>query len=138
MHSHSVEDIDANKYQGKRKGSSKKPVGPKKREPLSTQFTCLFCNHEKAVGVKMNKKDGIGELSCKVCGQRFQSSVNYLSAPVDVYSDWIDACESVAQEAIAEEATAEDRNFSTYASERPRAAATTGADDDDDAGYDDD
>lgn len=85
----------------------------------------------------MDKKSGIGELSCKVCGQKFQSSINYLSAPVDVYSDWIDACESVAQEAIAhEEPTAEDRTFSTYASERPRATATAGGDDlDDDDDY---
>ncbi|KAL8687022.1 MAG: hypothetical protein Q9218_006691 [Villophora microphyllina] len=47
----------------------------------------------------MDKKAGIGELSCKVCGQQFQTGINYLSAGVDVYSDWIDACDSVAKEA---------------------------------------
>ena len=85
----------------------------------------------------MDKKSGVGELSCKVCGQKFQSPINYLSAHVDVYSDWIDACESVAQAAIAqEEPTAEDRTFSTYASERLRATATAGGDDlDDDDDY---
>lgn len=84
----------------------------------------------------MNKKESLGELSCKVCGQSFQSSINYLSAPVDVYSDWIDACESVAQQAIeGEEPTAEDRDFSTYASERPKATARAGADLDDDDDY---
>lgn len=85
----------------------------------------------------MDKGKGIGFLTCKVCGQDFQSSINYLSAPVDVYSDWIDACESVAQQALegGDEPTAEDRNFSTYASERPRATAKAGGadlDDDDD------
>ncbi|KAK5942225.1 hypothetical protein PMZ80_006180 [Knufia obscura] len=125
---------------GKRKKSSRKPTGPKKRGPLDTQFTCLFCNHEKAVQVKLDKKSGIGDLYCKVCGQKFQSNINYLSAPIDVYSDWIDACESVAQDAVAQEkeATAEDKEFSTYASERPRAAATAGGDDEEDGGYDED
>ena len=71
----------------------------------------------------MDKKAGIGELSCKVCGQQFQTGINCelqpctrvltvytccqrltirlsdLSAGVDVYSDWIDACDSVAKEA---------------------------------------
>ncbi|KAI5310156.1 hypothetical protein KEM55_001122 [Ascosphaera atra] len=86
---------------GKRKKSSRKPQGPKKREPLPTTFACLFCNHENCVVVKLDKKLGLGNLSCKVCGQRFQSGINYLSAPVDVYSDWIDACDAVAKDAAA-------------------------------------
>lgn len=126
--------------QGKRKKSSRKPAGPKKREPLSTTFTCLFCNHEKAVTVKLDKKAGVGDLFCKICGQKFQSSINYLSAPVDVYSDWIDACEAVAQDAVAQEAeeAEKDRKFSSYATERPRATAAAGADVDEDGGYNDD
>ena len=82
--------------QGKRKKSSRKPQGPKKvssfflllvfgpyvliqalkSEPLPTSFPCLFCNHDKSVQVKLDKKGGIGELSCKVCGQHFQSGIN--------------------------------------------------------------
>ncbi|MCJ1421354.1 hypothetical protein MMC32_007717 [Xylographa parallela] len=84
---------------GKRKKSSRKPQGPKKQEPLPVSFPCLFCNHEASVTVKMDKKAGTGELSCKVCGQKFQTGINYLSAGVDVYSDWVDACDSVAKEA---------------------------------------
>ncbi|KAI9818578.1 MAG: hypothetical protein M1827_000637 [Pycnora praestabilis] len=84
---------------GKRKKSSRKPQGPKKREPLATVFPCLFCNHEKSVTVKLEKKVGVGQLSCKVCGQSFQTGINYLSAAVDVYSDWIDACDTVAKDA---------------------------------------
>ncbi|KAA8901577.1 transcription elongation factor 1, partial [Sphaerosporella brunnea] len=81
--------------QGKRKKSSRKPQGPKKREPLQTAFNCLFCNHEDAVTCKLDKKAGIGHLSCKICGQQFQSSINYLSHAVDVYSEWIDACDEI-------------------------------------------
>jgi len=112
---------------GKRKKSSRKPQGPKKREPLATTFTCLFCNHERAIQIKLDKKAGVGNLHCKVCGQRFQTGINYLSAAVDVYSDWIDACENVAQEAAAQEA--EDQKFSSYATARPGGAAAAGGDD---------
>ncbi|KAF9882975.1 hypothetical protein FE257_004379 [Aspergillus nanangensis] len=83
---------------GKRKKSSRTPQGPKKRETLSTTFACLFCNHENSVVVKLDKKLGLGNLSCKVCGQVFQTGINYLSAAVDVYSDWVDACDAVAKD----------------------------------------
>ncbi|KAJ5179639.1 hypothetical protein N7492_002849 [Penicillium capsulatum] len=83
---------------GKRKKSSRQPQGPRKREPLATTFSCLFCNHENSVIVKLDKKLGLGDLSCKVCGQKFQTGINYLSAAVDVYSDWVDACDAVAKD----------------------------------------
>lgn len=74
--------------------------------------------------MKLDKKAGVGNLHCKVCGQHFQTGINYLSAHVDVYSDWIDACENVAQEAAAQEA--EDQKFSSYATARSGAAAAGG------------
>ncbi|KAL2151987.1 hypothetical protein VTH82DRAFT_5171 [Thermothelomyces myriococcoides] len=83
---------------GKRK-SSRKPQAPKKREPLPTTFTCLFCNHEKSIQVKLDKKAGCGWLDCKVCGQKFQCAINYLASPIDVYSEWVDAADAVAAEA---------------------------------------
>ncbi|PYH88500.1 transcription elongation factor 1 [Aspergillus ellipticus CBS 707.79] len=83
---------------GKRKKSSRQPQGPRKREPLPSTFACLFCNHENSIIVKLDKKLGLGNLSCKVCGQRFQTGINYLSAAVDVYSDWVDACDAVAKD----------------------------------------
>ncbi|KAM0558392.1 hypothetical protein ACHAPJ_004582 [Fusarium lateritium] len=82
---------------GKRKSSSK-PMGPKKKEPLPTTFACLFCNHENSVSVKLDKKAGVGQLDCRVCGQKFQCAVNYLSAAVDVYGEWVDAADAVAKE----------------------------------------
>lgn len=52
-----------------------------------------------------------------------------LSQPVDVYSDWIDACEQVAKEAA--ETDAKDREFSSYGLEERRpgvgVAAAAGA-----------
>lgn len=69
--------------------------------------------------MKLDKKAGVGQLSCKTCNQQFQCAVNCklvpcsralsgtfadsaaldLSAAVDVYSDWVDACDAVAKEA---------------------------------------
>jgi len=72
-----------------------KKVLTEKDKPLPTQFACLFCNHERSITVKIDKKGGVGTLSCSVCGQRYQTSINYLSMAVDVYADWVDACEMV-------------------------------------------
>lgn len=45
-----------------------------KREALPTSFRCLFCSNETSVTVKIDKKAGIGNLTCKSCGQQFQTS----------------------------------------------------------------
>ena len=90
--------------------------------------------------VKLDKKAGIGDLYCKVCGQRFQASINYLSAAVDVYSEWLDACEEVAQQAAAQEmsenVTEDDKKFSSYASEQRPRTGNVIDDDEEDAAYD--
>ncbi len=43
----------------------------------------------------------IGTLKCKICGQSFQTPINSLSQPIDLYSDWVDACEAVSEEQSA-------------------------------------
>ncbi|KAH8598041.1 transcription elongation factor Elf1 like-domain-containing protein [Bisporella sp. PMI_857] len=107
-------------------------------EPLATIFPCLFCNHEKSVSVKIDKKAGVGQLSCKVCNQQYQCAVNYLSAAVDVYSDWVDACDAVAKEDGAQ------NNGGSYAPSRAQASGGRSAvgrqrdDEDDDDIIDDD
>ncbi|EJD52992.1 Elf1-domain-containing protein [Auricularia subglabra TFB-10046 SS5] len=78
---------------GKRKKSSKKPQGPKKRESVDTVFTCLYCHHDKSVTCKIDKKEGLAYLQCKVCAQSFQGRVHHLTEPIDVYSMWIDAAD---------------------------------------------
>jgi transcription elongation factor Elf1 len=42
-----------------------------------------------------DEKTRIGYLTCKICGQNFSTPTNALSAPIDVYTDWLDACESL-------------------------------------------
>ncbi|TFK54863.1 Elf1-domain-containing protein [Heliocybe sulcata] len=83
---------------GKRKKSSRKPTGPRKREPLDSTFTCLFCHHDKSVTVRMDRKEGIAQLVCRVCDQRYQSKVNHLTEPIDIYSEWIDAADAAQRE----------------------------------------
>ena len=57
---------------------------------------------------------------------------------MDVYSDWIDACENVAQEAAAEEA--EDKRFSAYGTTTGGVRGEEGVAEGEeaDAGYDED
>lgn len=57
-------------------GSPSDSTDLEQREPLATTFACLFCNHENSVVVKLDKKLGLGDLSCKVCGQKFQTGIN--------------------------------------------------------------
>jgi|TARA_B110000977_G_scaffold196171_1_gene276019 transcription elongation factor Elf1 len=76
---------------GKRK-SSKPP--PKKVAPkVDTTFTCPFCNHDKSVTAKMDHLTEKGLVECTVCGQKYTCNITHLSEPIDVYSDWIDACD---------------------------------------------
>ncbi|KAM9819581.1 transcription elongation factor 1 homolog isoform X1 [Syngnathus acus] len=82
---------------GRRKSKRKPPTKKKMTGDLDTQFTCPFCNHEKSCDVKMERTRNTGIISCTVCLEEFQTPITYLSEPVDVYSDWIDACESANQ-----------------------------------------
>ncbi|KAF5315858.1 hypothetical protein D9611_004709 [Ephemerocybe angulata] len=83
---------------GKRKKSSRKPAPSRQKVPLDTTFTCLFCHHDKSVTVRMDRKEGVAQLFCKVCDQRYQSKVNHLTEPVDIYSEWIDAADAAQRE----------------------------------------
>ncbi|XP_053466844.1 transcription elongation factor 1 homolog isoform X2 [Ictalurus furcatus] len=82
---------------GRRKSKRKPPPKKKMTGNLDTQFTCPFCNHEKSCDVKMERSRNTGIISCTVCLEEFQTPITYLSEPVDVYSDWIDACEAANQ-----------------------------------------
>ncbi|ORZ41012.1 transcription elongation factor 1, partial [Catenaria anguillulae PL171] len=82
---------------GKRK-SSRKPV-TKVKARLPTIFDCVYCSHEKAVEVEMNKQKMTGTVRCRVCQASWTTTIHALSAPIDVYSDWIDACDLAASKA---------------------------------------
>jgi transcription elongation factor Elf1 len=77
---------------GKRK-SSKPP--PKKQKPkLDVAFNCPFCNSSKSVSCLFDWDREIGTVQCQVCQVNFSTQINHLTEPIDVYSDWIDACEA--------------------------------------------
>lgn len=83
---------------------------------IETTFTCLFCHHDKSVTVKLDRKEGLALLHCRVCGQRYQGKVNRtcywlpcpfliidsfadLTEPIDIYSEWIDAADAAQRDA---------------------------------------
>ncbi|KAJ1943941.1 hypothetical protein GGF37_002424, partial [Kickxella alabastrina] len=107
-------DIDSNttRTMGKRKSSRK--VVKKERPKLDTTFDCLFCNHEKSIHVTMDKEHKVGNLRCKICAASYQAAINHLSAAIDVYSEWIDACEEAKLRELGETADGE------YRDEQPR------------------
>lgn len=109
---------------GKRKTAAKPQK--KVKQTLDITFRCLFCNHEKSVICTIDKKNGVGDLHCKTCGQSFQTAINALSHPVDIYSDWIDACEDLAEEQGDEQQPEEEYSDD----EAPAAKATTSYSDD--------
>ncbi|PWN19003.1 Elf1-domain-containing protein [Microstroma glucosiphilum] len=80
---------------GKRKSSTRSVGGKKGPQPLDKTFKCLFCSTPNSVSCKIDEKTRIGYLTCKICGQNFSTPTNALSAPIDVYTDWLDACESL-------------------------------------------
>ncbi|KAH8034867.1 hypothetical protein HPB51_003154 [Rhipicephalus microplus] len=94
---------------GRRRSKRKPPPKRKNIEPLETQFNCPFCNHERSCEVKMDRQRNTGRITCRVCLEDFQTAINLaivlnwdptptdLSEAIDVYSDWIDACESANQ-----------------------------------------
>ncbi|KAJ1900289.1 hypothetical protein LPJ66_001572 [Kickxella alabastrina] len=114
---------------GKRKSSRK--VVKKERPKLDTTFDCLFCNHEKSIHVTMDKEHKVGNLRCKICAASYQAAINHLSAAIDVYSEWIDACEEAKLRELGETAGGE------YRDEQPRQQVNrqqqSGYADDDDA-----
>jgi len=43
------------------------------------------------------RQDKIGDLKCRICGEGWQSRIHYLTEPIDVYSEWLDATEAEAE-----------------------------------------
>lgn len=78
---------------GRRRSKRKPPPKRKMIEDLPQTFTCPFCNSEESCEVKLDQTSRIGMISCNVCNENFSTVINYLTEPLDVYSEWIDACE---------------------------------------------
>ncbi|VVC99785.1 transcription elongation factor 1 homolog [Leptidea sinapis] len=79
---------------GRRKSNRKPPPKRKAIEPLDEQFNCPFCNHEKSCEVRIVRGKFSARVECRVCLEFFQTTTNVLSEPIDVYNEWVDACEN--------------------------------------------
>lgn len=93
---------------GKRK-SARKPV-VKKKSVLDKTFACVFCNHETSVTTKFDQENNIAHLNCSICAVQWSTAITALSEPVDVYSEWIDACQAANENADKEFAGREDES----------------------------
>ncbi|EKX72697.1 conserved hypothetical protein [Theileria equi strain WA] len=81
---------------GKRKTKKIKPsnasVALKRRGKLDKEFHCHFCQHDRAISIKIDTHFFVGILNCRVCGVNFSTKVTSLDEPIDVYSLWMDKC----------------------------------------------
>jgi len=44
---------------------------------------------------RSNFETETGSVQCNTCGAKYETNITALSDAIDVYSDWIDACEAV-------------------------------------------
>ncbi|CAD7924426.1 unnamed protein product [Amoebophrya sp. A120] len=98
----------------------------KPRPKLDTQFDCPFCNSAKSVEVKMSRPETLGQLKCRVCGVGYQTRINYLMEPVDVYSEWIDEAAQIAKLRDQKAKNAPSSGAAASSSAVPRRSATEG------------
>ena len=75
---------------GKRKRA--KPPAKKAKPKVSTVFDCPFCGKTEACGVSMDHDHKVGAILCDSCGAKYETRINRLTDPIDVYAEWIDKC----------------------------------------------
>lgn len=71
-------------------------VQTKKRPTLAKRFKCPFCANEEVVECKMDNKNKVGSLNCRLCAASYQMPIHHLHEPIDVFSEWLDDCERAA------------------------------------------
>ncbi|KAM3195272.1 hypothetical protein ACQJBY_071401 [Aegilops geniculata] len=82
----------------KRKSMSSKMAQRKKPAPkLETTFCCPFCDHPGGVSCTIDLKLYVATAVCYVCQEFYHTTAHHLTEPVDVYHDWIDACQMANQ-----------------------------------------
>merc|ERR1712070_1217259 len=84
---------------GRRKKAMKKAT-KSKRPVVAKIFKCLFCHHDKSVTCKLDNKSMTGALSCSICEAKFQTHINSLTEPIDVFTEWIDEAEAIQNKEI--------------------------------------
>jgi hypothetical protein len=45
----------------------------------------------------MDFRAGVGSLECRLCGASYQMPIHHLHEPIDVFSEWLDDCETAQQ-----------------------------------------
>ena len=78
---------------GKRKSRQVQQKGPAPK--VDKVFDCPYCSRLKTVEVKLNKREGVGQLFCRVCGVKYQRKLGPLMKEVDIYCDWIDEAHAI-------------------------------------------
>jgi transcription elongation factor Elf1 len=68
---------------------------------LAKQFKCPFCANDDVVECKMDFRNGVGSLDCRLCGASYQMPVHHLHEPIDVFSEWLDDCEAAQRPQVA-------------------------------------
>ena len=63
-------------------------------QPLDKVFRCLFCQHAGVVHCKLDRQEMLSRIECSKCKQHFETKIDHLTEPIDVYSLWIDAAEA--------------------------------------------
>ena len=78
---------------GKRKSRKVESKGPAPK--VDTIFDCPYCSRKSTVEVKIKKKEGYGQLWCRVCTVEFKAKLGPLTKEVDIYCEWIDLAEQL-------------------------------------------
>ena len=78
---------------GKRKSRTVQAKGPAPK--VDKVFDCPYCSRHQTVEIKLNKREGVGQLFCRVCAVKYQKKLVPLMKEVDIYCDWIDEAHSI-------------------------------------------
>jgi transcription elongation factor Elf1 len=66
----------------------------KERPKLDKVFPCPICGGHSTVSCKFDRDRGIATVECSECRNKYQvDKITVLDEPVDIYAQWIDACE---------------------------------------------
>ncbi|KAI4995621.1 hypothetical protein ZWY2020_035524 [Hordeum vulgare] len=84
----------------KRKSMSSKMASEEAGAKLDTSFAA-FCNHPDGVACTIDLKLFVASAVCYVCQEAYHTAAHHLTEPVDIYHEWIDACEKANEDVDA-------------------------------------
>jgi len=67
----------------------------------------------------------VSRIECSKCKQHFETKIDHLTEPIDVYSLWIDAAEAAAAEAANDPSQMHQSNHSRDSTARPASKHTS-------------